>query len=97
MFTGKVFDFCKENPTDPSCVECPPGDVECLLNKDREKLLQDPNADGVPVNFIGKVAILGNIAGTKIFEIANKHNFENQNVGHNYMTIQHAPILNTIR
>ncbi len=47
--------------------------------------------DGVGVNFIGKIAIIGNIAGTRIY------NMTNQNVGYVYNTINQASILNTIR
>jgi hypothetical protein len=42
------------------------------------------------VNFIGKIAIIGNIAGTRIFELPN------QNVGYVYTTTNHASIMNTI-
>ncbi len=47
--------------------------------------------DGVGVNFIGKIAIIGNIAGTRIF------NMTNQNVGYVFSNISQAEILNTIR
>lgn len=43
------------------------------------------------VNFIGKIAIIGNIAGTRIY------NMSNQNVGYVYNTLNQANILNTIR
>ena len=46
--------------------------------------------DGVWVNFIGKIAIIGNIAGTRIFNMAN------QNIGYVYKDIGHSAILNTI-
>ena len=50
------------------------------------------------VNFIGKVAILGNIAGTRVFEVVNKEtNYQNQNPGYRYTTVQHANIMNTVR
>jgi hypothetical protein len=45
---------------------------------------------GLGVNFIGKIAIIGNIAGTRIFELPN------QNVGYVYTTTNHASIMNTI-
>ena len=47
--------------------------------------------DGIWVNFIGKIAIIGNIAGTRIY------NMTNQNVWYVFNTINHAGILNTIR
>lgn len=43
------------------------------------------------MNFIGKIAIIGNIAGTRIY------NMTNQNVGYVYNTVNQASILNTIR
>ncbi len=46
--------------------------------------------DGVGVNFIGKIAIIGNIAWSRIFNLAN------QNVGYIYKDISQANILNTI-
>lgn len=86
MFTGKIFDECSKNPE--SC-----GDT--VLPNDWYK---DPVSPGsIAVNFIGKVAILGNIAGTKVFEVANKSGYKNQDVGYTYSTVQHAPILNQIR
>lgn len=47
--------------------------------------------DGVGLNFIGKIAIIGNIAGTRIYNITN------QNVGYVFDNINQAEILNTIR
>lgn len=47
--------------------------------------------DGVWVNFIGKIAVIGNIAGSRIY------NMTNQNVGYVFSNISQAEILNTIR
>jgi hypothetical protein len=47
--------------------------------------------NGVGLNFIGKIAIIGNIAGTRIFNVTN------QQVGYIFSTINHADMLNTIR
>ncbi len=47
--------------------------------------------DGIGVNFIGKIAIIGNISGTRIYNIAN------QNVGYIFGITNHAEILNVIR
>jgi hypothetical protein len=47
--------------------------------------------DGISVHFIGKIAVIGNIAGTRIFDLPN------QNVGYVFSTRQHAVIMNTIR
>lgn len=43
------------------------------------------------VNFVGKIAIIGNIAGTRIFNVPN------QNVGYVFTTTKHADIINAIR
>jgi hypothetical protein len=47
--------------------------------------------NGVWLNFIGKIAIIGNIAGTRIFSVTN------QQVGYVFSTINHAEMLNYIR
>lgn len=47
--------------------------------------------DGVSVQFVGKIAIIGNIAGTRIFELPN------QNVGYTFNVTSHASIMNSIR
>lgn len=47
--------------------------------------------DGVSVNFIGKMAIIGNIAGSRIY------NMTNQNVGYVFNSANQSSILNTIR
>lgn len=90
MFTGKIFkNHCDENLSDPNC---------------KDKILPDDwykkpdSADStIAINFIGRVAVLGNIAGTKIFEITNQSQYNNQNPGYNYQTVQHIPIINAIR
>ena len=43
------------------------------------------------MNFIGKIAVIGNIAGSRIY------NMTNQNVGYVFSNISQAEILNTIR
>lgn len=47
--------------------------------------------DGIGVNFIGKIAVIWNIAGTRIY------NLTNQQVGYIFTTINHSEVLNTIR
>jgi hypothetical protein len=51
---------------------------------------------GVPINFISRIAIVGNIAGSRVFSVAN-NGVVNQDVGYSYKTINHADILNMIR
>lgn len=55
----------------------------------------DPLA-GVPINFVSKIAIVGNIAGSRVFSVENNGKV-NQDVGYSYKTINHANILNMIR
>jgi hypothetical protein len=55
----------------------------------------DPLA-GVPINFISKIAIVGNIAGSKVFSVVN-NGVVNQDVGYSYKTVNHGNILNMIR
>lgn len=43
------------------------------------------------MNFIGKIAIIGNISGTRIYNITN------QNVGYIFGISNHSEVLNTIR
>ncbi len=47
--------------------------------------------NGMGLNFIGKIAIIGNIAGTRIFNVTN------QQVWYVFSTINHAEMLNIIR
>ncbi|GAB0174789.1 MAG: hypothetical protein HHAS10_06680 [Candidatus Altimarinota bacterium] len=47
--------------------------------------------NGVGLNFIGKIAIIGNIAGTRIYNIAN------QQVGYIFSIMSQAEMLNIIR
>lgn len=54
-------------------------------------------AAGASVNFIGKVAVIGNVAGSRVFEVYNTNQYQNQNVGISYSTLQHANLLNQIR
>lgn len=51
---------------------------------------------GAPVNFISKIAVVGNIAGSRVFSVQNNAT-TNQDVGYTYKTINHANILNLIR
>ena len=51
---------------------------------------------GVPINFVSKIAIVGNIAGSRVFSVTN-NSVANQDVGYSYKTINHANILNMIR
>lgn len=55
----------------------------------------DPLA-GVPINFVSKIAIVGNIAGSRVFSVQN-NGVVNQDVGYSYKSINHANILNMIR
>lgn len=47
--------------------------------------------NGVGLNFIWRIAIIGNIAGTRIFNVTN------QQVGYIFSSINHSDMLNTIR
>lgn len=73
------------------------GWVPFYAKTDAQELGTDPltqtgiKIDGVGVNFIWKIAIIGSIAGTRIFELPN------QNVGYTFSTSNHAQIMNTIR
>ena len=51
---------------------------------------------GTPINFVSKIAIVGNIAGSRVYSVTNS-GIQNQNVGYSYKTINHASILNLIR
>lgn len=46
--------------------------------------------DGVSIEFVGKIAIIWNIAGTRIFDLPN------QNIGYVFTLAKHAVIMNTI-
>lgn len=52
--------------------------------------------NGAPINFISKIAIVGNIAGSRVYSVENNP-IVNQDVGYSYKTINHANILNMIR
>lgn len=73
------------------------GWIPFLAKTDNQELWIDPvtssgiTMDGVGIHFIGKMAIIGNIAGTRIFELPN------QNVGYVFSNTSHASIMNTIR
>lgn len=47
-------------------------------------------ASGLNINFVGKIAIIGTIAGTRIFDVPN------QNVGYVFNATRHADIMNSI-
>lgn len=47
--------------------------------------------DGIGLNFIGRIAIIGNIAGTRIYNVTN------QQLGYVFSSINHSEMLNTIR
>lgn len=47
--------------------------------------------DGISVHFVGKIAVIGNIAGTRIYELPN------QNVGYVFSAANQSTIMNTIR
>lgn len=55
----------------------------------------DPLA-GVPINFVSSIAIVGNIAGSRVYSVSNNAQV-NQDVGYSYRTINHADILNFLR
>jgi hypothetical protein len=52
--------------------------------------------NGVPINFVSRIAIVGNIAGSRVFSVEN-NSLVNQDVGYSYTTINHAKILDMIR
>lgn len=52
--------------------------------------------NGVPINFVSKIAIVGNIAWSRIFSVSN-NSIVNQDVGYSYKTVNHANILNLIK
>lgn len=57
--------------------------------------IADP-LDGVPINFVSRIAIVWNIAGSRVFSVQN-NSVVNQDVGYSYKTINHAMILNMLR
>ncbi len=54
----------------------------------------DPLA-GVPINFVSRIAIVGNIAWSRVFSVQN-NSVVNQDVGYSYKTVNHTSILNMI-
>lgn len=52
--------------------------------------------NGVPINFVSKIAIVWNIAGSRIFSVENNATV-NQDVWYSYTTVNHANILNLIK
>ncbi len=52
--------------------------------------------NGVPINFVSRIAIVGNIAGSRVFSVEN-NSLVNQDVGYSYTTINHARLLDLIR
>lgn len=57
--------------------------------------ISDP-LDGVPINFVSRIAIVGNIAGSRVFSVENNA-LVNQDVGYSYKTVNHPKILNMLR
>ncbi len=55
------------------------GWVPFYAKTDNQELGTDPltetgiTMDGIRVNFVGKIAIIGNIAGTRIYELPNQN------------------------
>lgn len=47
--------------------------------------------DGIAIEFIGKIAVIGNIAGTRIFDLPN------QNIGYIFNLSRHAAVISTIK
>ncbi len=52
--------------------------------------------NGIPINFVSKIAIVGNIAGSRVFSVENNA-LVNQDVGYSYKTVNHPSILNMLR
>lgn len=50
----------------------------------------------VSLHFVSKIAIVGNIAGTRVYSVSNSW-ITNQDVWYTYKTVNHASILNLIR
>jgi hypothetical protein len=73
------------------------GWVPFYAKTDNQELGIDPltetgiTMDGIRVNFVGKIAIIGNIAGTRIYELPN------QNVWYVFSMASQATMMNTIR
>lgn len=57
--------------------------------------VSDP-LDGVPINFVSRIAIVGNIAGSRVFSVEN-NTIVNQDVWYSYKTVDHPSILNMLR
>jgi hypothetical protein len=73
------------------------GWVPFYAKTDNQELGLDPlteigiSMDGVAVHFVGKIAVIGNIAGTRIYELPN------QNVWYVFSMASQATMMNTIR
>jgi len=50
----------------------------------------------ISLHFVSKIAIVGNIAGTRVYSVTNS-GVTNQDVGYTYKTVNHASILNLLR
>lgn len=50
----------------------------------------------ISLHFVSKIAIVGNIAGTRVYSVTNS-GITNQDVGYTYKTVNHASILNLLR
>ncbi len=57
--------------------------------------IADP-LDGVPINFVSHIAIVGNIAWSRVFSVEN-NSIVNQDVWYSYKTVDHPKILNMLR
>lgn len=57
--------------------------------------ISDP-LNGVPINFVSRIAIVGNIAGSRVFSVQN-NSIVNQDVWYSYNTVNHSNILNMLR
>lgn len=52
---------------------------------------------GIPINFIGRVAIIGNVAGSRVYSFTNAAGITVQDPGNAYVSINHAQFLNPIK
>lgn len=83
MFSGVNIDDKKKKPED--------------FSLPHEWYLQPETTFWANVNFIWKVAIIGNIAGTKVFDVINNYQYENQKLGYSYSTVRHSELINQVR
>lgn len=81
FFSGKNIDDSNENP-----------DNSGVFVVDNSSSTSTPITN---VNFIGNVAVIGNIAGTRVFRVVNHR--QGGRALYRYDTVRHAPILDAIR